>query len=172
MIFCDIQLCVGCRICEVTCSRHHFGAVSPSLSRIRVAKLEDTGIELAVACMSCAEKPCLECPTGALSVAPDGPILLDSNLCNSCMTCRDACPVGAVGFNDGRPLLCDLCGGSVSCVAACPSRALSNPAEFRDLSLAASMPVQGNPAERRARYACEQGTALRIRWKNGERAES
>jgi Fe-S-cluster-containing hydrogenase component 2 len=156
----------------VACSAHHFGAVSPALSRIRVAKLEDTGIELAIACMSCAEKPCLECPTGALSVTPQGAIALNRDCCNGCMVCRDACPVGAVGFVDGRPLFCDLCGGSVLCVTACPSRALADVATFRNVALAPYLPARGNPAERRARYTGTQGAELRGRWKNGARAES
>ena len=47
MIHCDIKLCVGCRMCEVACSSGHFGAVSPALARIRVAKMDETGIDLA-----------------------------------------------------------------------------------------------------------------------------
>ena len=72
MIHCDIRLCVGCRMCEVACSAGHFGAVSPALARIRVAKLDEIGIDLAIACFSCTEKPCLECPTEALSVGAHG----------------------------------------------------------------------------------------------------
>ena len=77
MIHCDIRLCVGCRMCEVSCSSNHFGAVSPALSRIRVAKLDEIGIDMAVACFSCVEKPCLACPTEALSVGTQGVVLLD-----------------------------------------------------------------------------------------------
>ena len=92
MIHCDIKLCVGCRMCEVTCSSGHFGAVSPALARIRVAKMDETGIDLAIACFSCNEKPCLECPTEALSVGDRGEIVLDSDFC-------DACGYGAFGYD-------------------------------------------------------------------------
>ena len=64
-------------MCEVACSAFHFGAVSPAMARIRVAKLESIGIDTAIACMSCAEKPCLECPTEALSVGVNGKVVLD-----------------------------------------------------------------------------------------------
>ena len=84
MIHCEVQLCVGCRMCEVACSSFHFGAVSPALSRIRVAKLEETGIDMAIACVNCLEKPCLECPSQALSVSVDRGILLESDLCDAC----------------------------------------------------------------------------------------
>jgi Fe-S-cluster-containing hydrogenase component 2 len=93
MIHCDVALCVGCRMCEVACSAFHFGAVSPALSRIRVVKLEAIGIDAAIACLSCDERPCLECPTDALSVGTRGEILLDPDLCNACETCVEACPV-------------------------------------------------------------------------------
>jgi carbon-monoxide dehydrogenase iron sulfur subunit len=172
MISCTIETCVGCRICEVACSLAHFGAVSPALSRIRVAKLEETGIDFAVACVSCAEKPCLHCPNEALSVGSRGQILLESEACNGCGTCVDACPIGAVGFRDGLPLFCDLCGGEPACVPACPNRALTAPEEAGAISLAACLDVSGGAAERRARYAHTRGEAMRAGWIAGRRVDS
>jgi len=172
MIYCDVKTCAGCRTCEVTCSSFHSGAVSPAMARIRVAKLEDSGLDMAVACLSCFEKPCLECPTEALSVGERGEILLDDKLCNACKTCVDACPIGAAGFYGDRPLFCGLCGGEISCVKTCPSGALSYRADHRDLSLHAFLPSKGNPSERRAQYVCVQGEPIRKSWKNGARVDS
>ena len=171
MIHCEVEICVGCRMCEVVCSSVHFGAVSPALSRIRVAKLEDTGIDLAIACMSCTEKPCLECPTDALSVGAKGEIQLEVGLCNGCETCVEACPVGAVGFHDEEPLFCDLCDGVTSCVEVCPSGALS----FRHdgkISLEDFLQVEGYPSERRVHYAAVQAAPMRERWKAGARVDT
>lgn len=159
-------------MCEVACSSFHFGAVSPSLSRIRVAKLEQLGLDLAVTCTSCREKPCLVCPTSALSAGVRGEIVLRAELCESCGECADACPIGAVGFFDGRPLFCDLCGGDAACVAACPTRALSCRHEFRDGSLSGFAPPAGRPGERRARYAVAVGEPLRRSWCAGARVDS
>jgi carbon-monoxide dehydrogenase iron sulfur subunit len=172
MISCDVKTCVGCRTCEVTCSSFHSGAVSPVLARIRVAKLEEYGLDMAVACVSCLEKPCLECPTEALSVGERGEILLEGPLCNACKTCVVACPIGAVGFAEDRPLICDLCGGEISCVKTCPSGALSYRADHRDLSLRAFMLPKGSLSERRARYVRVQGEPIREGWKNGARVDS
>ncbi len=162
---------MGCRMCEVACSSFHFGAVSPGLARIRVAKLEETGLDLAVACLSCAEKPCLECPTDALSAGANGAILLDGELCNACKMCVEACPIGAIGFHQDRPLFCDLCDGDAACVRACPSGSLSFREDHREISLAEHMPSRRNPSQKRAGYALVQGVPLRAAWKNGERVE-
>lgn len=159
-------------MCEVACGSFHFGAVSPALSRIRVAKLEEIGLDMAVACLSCFEKPCLECPTGALSLGEKGEILLDIELCDACKACVEACPIGAVGFHGGQPLFCDLCGGAAACVDACPSRALSYREDYREISLKAFLLSNGNPGQKRARYVLVQGEPLRESWKNGARIDS
>jgi carbon-monoxide dehydrogenase iron sulfur subunit len=172
MIFCEVKTCVGCRMCEVACSSFHFGAVSPALARIRVAKLEETGIDMAVACLSCAEKPCLECPTEALSVGARGEILSDLSLCNACKLCAEACPIGAIGFYGDQPLFCDLCQGATVCVSACPSRALSYREDHKEISLKAFLPSRGNSNQRRAQYVGLQGEPLRASWQNGARVDS
>ncbi len=170
MIHCDLVLCVGCRMCEVACGSFHFGAVSPALSRIRVAKLEDIGIDFAIACVSCVEKPCLECPTDALSVGPAGTIILDRDLCNACETCVEACPIGAVGFTGDEPLFCDLCGGDTTCIEVCPTGALRNREE--ETSLAHYLNAAGCASERRARYVEVLAQPLRQAWRAGVRVDS
>ncbi len=172
MIHCDVKTCVGCRMCEVACSSHHSGGVSPAFSRIRVAKLEETGLDLAVACVSCLEKSCLECSLDALSVGAHGEICVDLELCNACGTCAAACPIGAAGFHEGRPLFCDLCDGETVCVTVCPAGALSFSEDYREVSLNTFLSSKGAASERRARYALQQGTPLRESWRKGVRIDS
>jgi Fe-S-cluster-containing hydrogenase component 2 len=168
MINCDVQLCVGCRMCEVACSLAHFGAVSPALSRIRVAKLEEIGIDLAIACVGCAEKPCLECSVDALSVGPSGQIVLEAEVCIGCEDCVIRCPIGAVGFYEGEPLFCDLCDGAPSCVDVCPTGALVNAADLAP-SLVPFMELSGTSARRRADYTSTVSQPVRESWLAGWR---
>lgn len=172
MIHCDVKICVGCKMCEVACSSFHFGAVSPALSRIRVAKLEEIGVDMAVTCLSCLEKPCLECPPEALSVGEKGEVLLDVELCTACGVCVEACPIGVVGFYDDLPLFCDLCDGATSCVNVCPSGALSYREEHKEISLEAFLHSEGHANQRRAYYVEVQAEPIREDWKNGVRVDS
>jgi Fe-S-cluster-containing hydrogenase component 2 len=171
MIHCDITLCVGCRICEVACSSFHHGAVSPALTRIHVSKLEEIGIDMAVVCFSCVEKPCLDCPTEALTVGAKGEIRLDDDLCSLCGECIDACPIGAAGNEGADPLFCDLCGGETICVQECPTGALSY-RENEEVSLQPFMETRGNARQRRADYVNVQAKPIRDLWINGARVDS
>ena len=170
MISCDVQQCVGCRMCEVACSDSHFGAVSPALSRIRVAKLEEIGIDLAIACLGCAEKPCLECSVDALTVGANGEICLDRENCIACEECVGRCPIGAIGSDQGLPLFCDLCGGTPRCVEVCPSDALVDERDGEP-SLELFLEAKGTPAQKRAHYAGVRSGPVRERWLGGWRLE-
>lgn len=158
-------------MCEVICAESHFGAVSPVLARIRVAKLEEIGIDMAVSCVSCEEKPCLACPVDALSVGERHRIVLDDESCSGCGECADACPVGAVGFYEGMPLFCDLCDGSPACVDNCPTGALVDERDLK-VSLQPFMQHSGNPAQNRAGFVKVAARTLRESWKNGKRVDS
>ncbi len=170
MIHCDVKLCVGCRTCEVTCSYLHFGAVSPAQSRIRVVKLEEIGIDMAVTCVGCVEKPCLECPTEGLSIGEKGEIKLDEQLCGFCDICIDACPIGAIGAQDDLPLVCDLCEGETLCVKECPTGALSN--MDKEVSLKEYMQNEESPNRKRTAFVKSVSQELRQLWINGMRVDS
>jgi Fe-S-cluster-containing hydrogenase component 2 len=155
-------------MCEVACADFHYGAISPALSRIRVAKIEEIGIDVAVVCVGCAEKPCLECPTEALTVGELGQINLDEELCTGCEECVSACPIGAVGFHNDQPLFCDLCGGTPVCEIICPTQALYVEKEAEP-SLAEFLEVEGTPAQKRVHYAKVQSEPVREKWLDGLR---
>ena len=155
-------------MCEVACGDFHYMAVSPALSRIRVAKIEEIGIDVAVTCVGCAEKACLDCPTEALTVGEQGQICLDEELCTSCEECVVSCPIGAVGYHNDHPLFCDLCGGTPSCVTICPTEALVLDKELEP-SLAEFQEYEGTPAQRRVNYAQVKAEPVREKWLAGWR---
>lgn len=71
-------------------------------------------------CRACNDPPCAKvCPTGALKPRDKGGVNLDVAKCTGCGHCRDACPIGAVLWNDeiNKPMICVHCG---YCVEFCP----------------------------------------------------
>jgi Fe-S-cluster-containing dehydrogenase component len=97
-------------------------------------------------CMHCDNPPCANvCPFSAQTKTPEGPVIIDENLCFGGAKCRDVCPWGipqrqaGVGLylevapkfaGGGVMYKCDLCidrireGKTPSCVNACPRGAI------------------------------------------------
>jgi len=124
----DAAKCTGCRMCEMACSFAHEQVYGPYWSRIRVSRLEDTGVDYPVVCQQCLRATCVEaCPTGAI-YRPEATmaILVDADKCTHCGECVKACPFGAVALHPetGVPMICDLCGGKPVCVSRCETRAI------------------------------------------------
>ena len=92
--------CIGCRMCEYACSRPRHGSFDPSLSRIRVVRIEPITMT-AITCRLCADAPCvLACPRDALSRSEEnGTILVDTDKCDGCGWCVEACDFGAIVLN-------------------------------------------------------------------------
>jgi len=117
--------CVGCRQCELICSYKHEGIFSPWLARVRVVRQEEVVKSEAIICLHCDNPPCAAaCPVDAI-VKSDltGAFYVDHLNCIGCLQCIEACPNGAMGFNNQRSIAqkCDLCGGDPACVKACPA---------------------------------------------------
>jgi len=129
----NIEKCTACRICEFTCSLHHFGEINPAKSRIKVHIVSKDFFYYPNVCQQCAKAPCVEsCPTEALKRNEEtGAIEVIQEDCIGCRKCLRACPFGAMGFNAEEKIAdkCDLCGGDPECVKYCFYGAL----EFKDL---------------------------------------
>lgn len=144
--------CTGCGVCELVCSFTHEGYFNPALSRIRAFRIDERGAHFPVACLDCADPPCVAaCPTTACHIDSSIPVVrVEERMCIGCRECVAACPFGAAHFNPftGKAYQCDLCNGQPACVPQCYPGALS----FE--------PVEGvgvrkgrNHAERRVRSA-------------------
>jgi Fe-S-cluster-containing dehydrogenase component len=147
----------------LTCSFVHEGVFQPSLSRIRVYRIDRQGAHFPVACLDCNHPLCVvACPTGACHIDRGVPVVrVNPARCIGCRECVMACPFGAAHYNSatGKAYQCDLCSGDPACVPNCYPGALSyeameRPAERKGrsraeklvlASLSASPPADGNP---------------------------
>ena len=138
----DVNKCMGCLSCELACAAAHSGSknladaiAEQPRQKARVHVESAGGKSVPMQCRHCEEAPCtMVCPKGAIKrTSPDGPVLLDAELCTGCKFCMFACPFGVIEVpNEGKALIkCDLCmertesGEPLACVEACPTDALA-----------------------------------------------
>lgn len=132
-LVCDPSICGGCKKCEIVCSLHHEGVISPALARITVKReIFDGYVCEAMPCLQCDGPECLfVCPVpGALYVDDvTGARVIDPEKCSGCKLCVKACPATPKGIRyDTEKKICfkcDLCGGDPQCVKFCPTGALA-----------------------------------------------
>ena len=121
------QVCVGCHLCEVACSRFHYEVFNPKKAHIRVVSVEP-GVDGAVACYQCRKFPCgRRCPTQAIYWdEANSMVAISEEKCIGCGLCVEDCPFGAIRLDTGTGLAvkCDLCGGKPQCVGRCPTGVL------------------------------------------------
>ncbi len=117
-VYADSVKCVGCEVCEITCSNVNLGVTNPKKSRVRVlGPMGPDGFRVVVCnqCGVCAEK----CPEEAISLV-NGAYIIDEDLCTQCGVCIDVCPINAIWWAPEIkvPLKCVSCG---ACVDNCPT---------------------------------------------------
>jgi len=138
----DQERCIGCEACSVACKNENNGVQA----YIRVATLgaehKDTPTGtypnmrmtfLPALCNHCEKPPCADaCPPAAITRSETGIVFLDEDTCDGCQNCLDACPYGAIVFNDekGKAEKCNLCrhrleqGLEPFCVICCEGQAI------------------------------------------------
>ncbi len=129
----DLDICVGCHACAVTCKewntagsmapltdRDPYGAEPTGVWFNRVHSFEmasGNGLRRTVhfpkSCLHCEDAPCVTvCPTGAsYKREKDGIVLVDADKCMGCKLCSWACPYGAREYDEDAGVMkkCTLC---------------------------------------------------------------
>ena len=140
----DLNKCVRCRTCYVTCKKEHHILAHPrdpehpyEYYRLRYLEWEWGKYPtvkrsfIPVHCMHCQDPICLTfCPVDAIIQRIDGIVVIDKERCNGCGVCAQMCPYGALYINrDEKADGCDLCadrldaGVAPKCVEMCPAGA-------------------------------------------------
>ncbi len=164
------EKCLGCLACVTACNR---AGEPKDIDRIRVFPLEKgrfPKVNLSFAaryCQQCAKAPCLSaCPHQALSLSPEGIIVLDQKRCQGEGKCVAACPYGAIEVLYGQAQKCDFClddlkrGLLPRCVAVCPTGALE--IEPRSGLKAQPLPQKGERLVHTVCLACNTRCGLRV----------
>ncbi len=121
--------CMGCHACEVACKQENGLGVGPRLVRV----IEKSPDFVPVYCHHCAKAPCLgACPVEAIHRNHMGIVLIENELCIGCKECMEACPFGAMQFDENSELAikCNLCleklekGERTACSQACPTQCI------------------------------------------------
>ena len=116
----DADRCVGCLSCVFACARRYGeGGYDRSAIAVRSAAGVEKGF-VVIVCRACMDPPCAKvCPTNALVAKKGGGVFLNPNKCIGCGFCRNACPIGAVMWDEAanKPIICVQCG---YCVDFCP----------------------------------------------------
>jgi Fe-S-cluster-containing hydrogenase component 2 len=126
-IFIDAFKCSGCRYCELVCSFFHEGKFNPKLSRIRIFKEDEYGIDNPILCSLCSYCSCINiCPTNAFYKNDKGFMEINIEKCIKCYKCIESCFFGAVFLHLEKniPIVCNLCNGDPKCVKKCPTGAI------------------------------------------------
>lgn len=128
----DLDTCVGCQACVISCKEWNTGGYPAPLTdqepygsvprgaflnRVHSYEVGDGAagqtVHFPKSCMHCEEAACVTvCPTGAsYKRTEDGIVLVDEDLCIGCGLCAWACPYGAreLDADQGVMKKCTLC---------------------------------------------------------------
>lgn len=145
----DVAVCNGCYCCQIACKDEHAGNDFTPYSKPQ----PDTGQfwlkvneytcgtvpkvkmhYVPTLCNHCDEMACADvCPDEAIYKRTDGIVIIDPVKCSGCRLCLEACPYGAIYFNEelniaqkctGCAHLLDAGWEEPRCVDVCPTQAL------------------------------------------------
>jgi formate dehydrogenase iron-sulfur subunit len=130
----DIDLCIGCKACEVACKEWND---LPAEETFKEIELDDGDLAWLIrkdSCLHCEEPGCLAaCPApGAIVQYTNGIVDFNQEKCIGCQYCVSGCPFDIPRFDQKTKKVykCTLCVDRVSaglepaCVKSCPTGAI------------------------------------------------
>ena len=116
----DNSLCIGCLLCELTCSVKNLGYIDRKGSAIRI-KVNDLSIEPheIVLCKQCKKMNCLKSEGKDFDEEERKKFYWDN-----VKRIKD-CPFGAIFEYNGKVVHCWLCGEAPECVKSCTTGAIT-----------------------------------------------
>ena len=93
----NLQACIGCYSCMVSCKQEHFLPPEIYFARVLIGEMGKypsvQKLIYPVLCNHCDNPPCIEvCPTGATTQREDGIVEVNPQTCIGCRSCLIACP--------------------------------------------------------------------------------
>ena len=132
------EKCIQCHGCEIACKSWRDVDLGIWLRRVdniwegRYPTIKS--YSASISCMHCIQPPCVDaCPNQAITKREqDGIVWVDTEKCDGCRICFEACPFGIPQFGKNNIMQkCDMCVDvmdlgreSPPCVATCPTQAL------------------------------------------------
>ena len=146
-----VAKCNGCYNCQLACKDEHVGndwkpyaAPQPEIGQfwLKLKEYAEGSIPkvrihyVAKLCGHCRKPACLNvCDDAAIIRRDDGLVLIEPDKCTGCKKCQEACPYGAIYFNE-KESVCQKCTGCAHltdnnediklprCVEVCPTGAI------------------------------------------------
>lgn len=131
----DLERCLGCQACMVSCSAENELPLGTSRVRLQTTvtgRFPELSAEYRMEqCFHCEDSPCIDvCPTGANHKTDEGIVLVDRDKCIGCKACVVSCPYRMRYMHpDGYADKCSFCdhrlaeGREPACVETCPTGA-------------------------------------------------
>ena len=139
----DLERCIGCHTCTIACKLengfetgsgikvHTVGGIHPDTPEGEYPTLSMHF--LPILCMHCSAPPCQDaCSLGAIYQRKDGIVLVDSEICDGCQACIEACPYGVLTYDEDKNVIrkCTFCVDRVDqgldpfCMICCETEAI------------------------------------------------
>ena len=132
----DMTACYGCRTCQIACKDKNnldIGVIFRNTTCREVGAFPTPdAFHFSATCNHCTSPACVAaCASQAMYKTDEGPVLVDSALCDGCGACVSVCPYEVPKMlSTGIVGKCDTCiglrknGNNPACVDACVMRAI------------------------------------------------